>query len=113
MCGTLMTRLLLSRGMSSQLQLSSSCSVPEIGVNSILSPKSITCSKTLCFQALLDPREVRSLTHNCEWTCKRLTWNNEAKSWYPSSLLRITRRKRLICRTVPSCHYLSFKIQNS
>ena len=47
MCGTLMTRLLLSRGMSSQLQLSSSCSVPEIGVNSILSPKSMTCSRTL------------------------------------------------------------------
>ncbi len=45
--GTLMTRLLLSRGMSSQLQLSSSCSVPEMGVKSMLSPKSMTCTKWL------------------------------------------------------------------
>ncbi len=46
--GTLMTRLLLSRGMSSQLQLSSSCSVPEIGVKSMLSPKSMTCIRFMC-----------------------------------------------------------------
>ena len=39
---TLMTRLLLSRGMSSQLQVSSSCSLSGIGVKSRLSPKSMT-----------------------------------------------------------------------
>ena len=37
-----MTRLLLSRGMSSQLQVSSSCSLSEMGVKSRLSPKSMT-----------------------------------------------------------------------
>ena len=39
---TLMTRLLLSRGMSSQLQVSSSCSLSRMGVKSRLSPKSMT-----------------------------------------------------------------------
>ena len=37
-----MTRLLLSMGMSSQLQVSSSCSLSGMGVKSKLSPKSMT-----------------------------------------------------------------------
>ena len=33
-----------------------------------------------------------------------LTWNNEARSWYPSSLRRTTLRKRLICRWEECCY---------
>ena len=54
-----MTRLLLSRGMSSQLQVSSSCSVPEIGVKSILSPKSMTCTIFMCHDQV-PTRRMRS-----------------------------------------------------
>jgi len=107
--GTFMTRLSPSRGMSSQLQLSSSCSVLEIGVKSILSPKSMTCIRiTAPFHTFLRPLTratvVKSVTSILFLTGYQhsmwrgvLTWNSEASSWNPSSLLRITRRNRLIC----------------
>ena len=104
-----MTKLSPSRGMSFQLQLSSSCSVLEIGVKSILSPKSMTCTRvTATFQTCLRPltqaTEFNSVTiiafievYQQSMGREILTWNSEASSWYPSSLLRITRRNRLIC----------------